>query len=88
MNLIHAKYQQLAPKGDYLNDVDVLTQAWKKTHTAIRRHNWYADVLGEGCSSEILRVLKNSEMRQFGEYRTRCLVLEAWDQLAGNGVSP
>lgn len=88
MNLIQAKYQQLAPKGDYLKDVDVQTQAWKKTHTAIRRHNWYADVLGAGCSSEILRVLKNSELRQFGEYRTRCLVLEAWNQLAGNGVSP
>lgn len=43
---------------------------------------------GADCSSEVLRVFKNSELRQFGEYRTRCLVLEAWDQLAGNGVSP
>lgn len=88
MNLIQAKYQQLAPKGDYLKDVIVLAQAWKKTHTAIRRHNGYADALGADCSSEVLRALKNSEMREFGEHRTHRLVLEAWDQLTGNGVSP
>jgi hypothetical protein len=28
-------------------------------------------------------VLKNNEMRQFGEYRTQRLVLEAWDRLLG-----
>lgn len=27
------------------------------------------------------RALKNNEMRQFGEYRTQRLVLEAWDRL-------
>jgi len=26
-------------------------------------------------------VLKNNEIRQFGEYRTQRLVLEAWDRL-------
>ena len=51
MNLIQAKYQQLAPRGDFLKDVVVLAQAWKKTHTAIRRHNWYADVLELDCST-------------------------------------
>jgi hypothetical protein len=34
-------------------------------------------------ASRILRVLKNNEMRQFGEYRTQRLVLEAWDRLFG-----
>ena len=28
-------------------------------------------------------VLKNNEIRQFGEYRTQRLVLEAWDRLLG-----
>jgi hypothetical protein len=28
------------------------------------------------------RVLKEKEEKQFGEYRTRRLVLEAWDRLA------
>jgi hypothetical protein len=42
-----------------------------------------ADVYGEDYPSETFRVLKNNEMRQFGEYRTRRLVLEAWDRLVG-----
>jgi hypothetical protein len=44
-----------------------------------------ADVLGADYPSETFRVLKNNETRQFGEYRTRRLVLEAWDVLAGSG---
>jgi hypothetical protein len=30
---------------------------------------------------EIFRVLKEKEERQYGEYRTRRLALEAWDKL-------
>ena len=40
-----------------------------------------ADIDGDDYPSETFRVLKNSEFRQFGEYRTRRLVLEAWDKL-------
>lgn len=40
------------------------------------------DVMGEDYPSETFRVLKEGEMRAFGEYRTRRLVLEAWDKLA------
>lgn len=40
-----------------------------------------ADVMGDDYPSETFRVLKNSEMREFGEYRTRRLVLAAWDGL-------
>ncbi len=32
-------------------------------------------------SSETFRVLKDKEIRQYGEYRTRRLVLEAWENL-------
>jgi hypothetical protein len=38
------------------------------------------DVYGEDFPSETFRVLKNNEIKQFGEYRTRRLVLEAWDR--------
>ena len=31
---------------------------------------------------ETFRVLKEKEEKQYGEYRTRRLVLEAWDRLA------
>ncbi|AZZ92138.1 SAM-dependent DNA methyltransferase [Hahella sp. KA22] len=40
-----------------------------------------ADVMGEDYPSETFRVLKKNEMKEFGEYRTRRLVLEAWDRL-------
>ena len=42
-----------------------------------------ADVMGPDYPSETFRVLKNNEIRQFGEYRTQRLVLEAWDRLFG-----
>jgi hypothetical protein len=37
-----------------------------------------ADVMGEDYPSETFRVLKNNELRAFGEYRTQRLVLEAF----------
>jgi hypothetical protein len=39
--------------------------------------------MGDDYPSETFRVLKNNEMREFGEYRTRRLVLAAWDGLTG-----
>ncbi|MCX5969745.1 MAG: N-6 DNA methylase [Cyanobacteria bacterium] len=44
-----------------------------------------ADVMGPDYPSETFRVLKNNEIRQFGEYRTQRLVLESWDRLFGGG---
>ncbi len=37
------------------------------------------DVCGPCCINETFRVLKDNEMRQLGEYRTKRLVLEAWN---------
>ncbi|TXR47502.1 Eco57I restriction-modification methylase domain-containing protein [Phyllobacterium endophyticum] len=39
------------------------------------------DVMGADYPSETFRVLKNKEIKEFGEYRTRRLVLEAYDRL-------
>lgn len=39
------------------------------------------DIFGAGCIHETFRVLKNNEIKEFGEYRTKRLVLEAWDKL-------
>lgn len=44
------------------------------------------DVMGEDYPSETFRVLCDSEIRDFGEYRTRRLVLEAWDRLPTGGT--
>jgi hypothetical protein len=38
---------------------------------------------GEDCTGETFRVLKEKEVRLYGEYGTRCLVLEAWDVVNG-----
>ena len=40
-----------------------------------------ADIMGEDYPSETFRVLKNKELKEFGEFRTQRLVLEAWDKL-------
>ena len=40
-----------------------------------------ADVMGDDYPSETFRVLKEKEIREYGEYRTRRLVLEAWGKL-------
>ncbi len=41
------------------------------------------EVYGEDFPGETFRVLKEKEVKQFGEYRTRRLVLEAWDRMEG-----
>ena len=46
-----------------------------------------ADVMGADYPSETFRVLKTNEQRAFGEFRTRRLVLEAWDALASAGIT-
>jgi len=46
-----------------------------------------ADVMGADYPSETFRVLKNNDMRQFGEFRTQRLVLEAWDNLHTGEIS-
>src|SRR5574337_2147321 len=51
MTIVHDKYRVLAPRVSLLQDVVVLAQAWKKAHTYIRRHNWYADTLELDCSA-------------------------------------
>jgi hypothetical protein len=44
-----------------------------------------ADVHGADFPSETFRVLKNNETKQFGEYRTQRLVLQAWDRMFESG---
>jgi hypothetical protein len=41
------------------------------------------EVHGEDFPGETFRVLKEKEIKQFGEYRTRRLVLEVWDEMEG-----
>ena len=40
-----------------------------------------SDVYGEDFASETFRVLKNNEIKKYGEYLTQRLVLESWDRM-------
>lgn len=44
------------------------------------------DVYGPDFPGETFRVLKEKEIKAYGEFRTRRLVLEAWDRLEGTEV--
>jgi len=44
-----------------------------------------SDVYGPEFPGETFRVLKSNEIKRYGEYRTRRLVLAAWD---GLGLGP
>ena len=46
------------------------------------------DVMGPDYPSETFRVLQNNELRRHGEYRTRRLVLAAYDALIAQGLRP
>jgi hypothetical protein len=45
------------------------------------------EVMGEDYPSETFRVLKNNDMREFGEYHTRRLILAAWDAVERKSVA-
>lgn len=51
MKLIAEKYWKLKPTMEYLADEVVIAQAWKKTHSYMRTHNWYADTLALDISA-------------------------------------
>ena len=54
------------------------------THDEMRYVLDPKDVMGEDYPSETFRVLKEGEIRAYGEYRTRRLVLEAWDAMSSS----
>jgi hypothetical protein len=53
------------------------------THGELRNIRDPKEVYGEDFLGETFRVLKDKEIRLYGEYRTRRLVLEAWDGMFG-----
>lgn len=72
MSVVDTRYDKLGPQREILQDEVVLAQAWKKTHTFIRRYNWYADVLELDASA--IRLSSNlaawSRDIASGEYET------------------
>lgn len=77
MSVVKEEYQDLPPRGEKLCDVVVLAQAWKKSHTYIRRHNWYADVLELDASTIDLenRLVQWAKELSQPEFRPKDLLL-------------
>ncbi|HEK0907733.1 TPA: RNA-directed DNA polymerase [Pseudomonas putida] len=72
MAVVDSRYDRLHPRAETLQDEVILAQAWKKTHTFIRRYNWYADVLELDASGICLQQNLNDWSRDIasGSYAT------------------
>jgi hypothetical protein len=46
-----------------------------------------ANILGKDCGIETFKALRNREVREFGDYRTQTLILDAWQRLGRGGLS-
>lgn len=67
-------------------DLDAFyARAYSLTRDELRYILDPADVRGLEYPSETFRVLKERELHHYGEYRTRRLVLAAWDRMEANG---
>jgi hypothetical protein len=68
-------------------DLDAFyARAYRLTRDDLRYILDPADVMGPDYPSETFRVLKEKETRLYNEYRTRRLVLEAWDRMEADGT--
>ena len=73
-------------RADLRADLDAFyARAYGLTRDELRYILDPADVKGPDYPSETFRVLKEKEIRTHGEYRTRRLVLAAWDRMEANG---
>ncbi|MEQ3728129.1 MAG: N-6 DNA methylase [Tateyamaria sp.] len=73
-------------RADLRADLDAYyARAYGLTRDELRYILDPADVKGPDYPSETFRVLKEKEIRTHGEYRTRRLVLAAWDRMEVNG---
>ncbi len=73
-------------RADLRADLDAFyARAYGLTRDELRYILDPADVKGLDYPSETFRVLKEKEIRKHGEYRTRRLVLAAWDRMEANG---
>ena len=65
-------------------DDAMITSANRQSTDASRYILAPKDICGRGCINETFRVLKDNEIREFGEYRTKRLVMDAWNWFGYN----
>lgn len=78
--------------GSYINDAQLraelgtyYTRLYGLTHNKQRYILDPKKVYGEDIPGKTFRVLKEKDVKHFGEYRTRRLVLERWIRWKGDG---
>lgn len=59
---------------------------WEEVRDLLDPAGYAARVAASTFPGETFRVLKEKEQRMYGEYRTRRLVLEAWEKLAQHSI--
>ena len=63
-------------------ELENILDPWEEVSDPLDPAGYAERVAASTFPGETFRVLKEKEMRQFGEYRTRRLVLEAWERLS------
>ncbi|WP_028457823.1 hypothetical protein, partial [Chloroflexus sp. Y-396-1] len=63
-------------------ELENILDPWEEVSDPLDPAGYAERVTASTFPGETFRVLKEKEMRQFGEYRTRRLVLEAWERLS------
>ena len=72
------------PGGPYRAWLENILDPWEEVREPLDVAGYAARLAASDFPGETLRVLKEKEQAKFGEYRTRQLVLEAWERL-GDG---
>ena len=66
-------------------ELEDILDPWEEVRDPLDPEAYAERVRKSTFPGETFRVLKEKESRQFGEYRTRRLVLEAWEKLREGG---
>jgi len=62
-------------------ELEDILDPWEEVKDPLDTEGYVRRVQASTFPGETFRVLKEKEIKQYGEYRTRRLVLEAWDRL-------
>jgi hypothetical protein len=65
-------------------ELENILDPWEEVLNPLDPEGYKKRVEQSDFPGETFRVLKEKEIREFGEYRTRRLILEAWKKLTGN----
>ena len=67
-------------------ELEDILDPWEEVDDPLDPKGYAARVKASDFPGETFRVLKEKETRKYGEYRTRRLILEAWERLNNNSV--